>query len=267
MAGGGRRGGGEDVGGGGDDDGDGRVRRRTWDEWASELRSYRARHGNCNVHPGPSGRYAALSAWTSEMRVQYDLYERGLPCCPQIMTTERYEILRDMGLTSNPWEARLDELRSYRATHGDTDVPIDYPGLGLWVSNQRDAYHYERETFPPDRVMKLESLGFNWNRWGRKRLKGREEAWDTQFAKLVEFMEVHGHSNISQHDKDNERLGKWIKNQLSFFLVLLSSVLLLLLLTVAVACFVPVMFSQKGLFYEILGHKDATNTGSTTTRV
>ena len=209
VGGGGRGGDGGDV-----DDGGGR-RRRGWDEYVSELRAYKARHGNCNVHPGPSGRYAALTTWTSEQRAYYDLHERGLPC-PQ-MTNERYEILRNLGLTVNPWETRLDELRSYRAEHGDTDVPIDYPGLGLWVLNQRDAYHYERDAFPPDRIDKLEVLGFNWNRWGRKRLKVREEAWDTQYAKLVEFMDVHGHSNISQHDKDNERLGKWIKNQLSFF--------------------------------------------------
>lgn len=175
----------------------------------TELRAYKFRHGNCNVPPG-SARWAGLAAWTAEQRVRYDLHERGRP---SPLTPERYERLRELGLTVNPWEGRLDELRGYKALHGDCDVPLDYPGLGLWVLNQRDAFHFERDVFPQDRIDKLEALGFNWNRWGRNRLKVREEAWDTQFAKLVEFIEVHGHSNISQHDKDNERLGKWIKNQ------------------------------------------------------
>jgi len=205
----GSRGGGEVGGGGiGDDEG------RRWDENMAELRAYKVRHGNCNVPPGASGRWAALAGWTAEQRVHYDLYERQRP---SPLTGERYEQLRELGLTVNPWEGRLVELRAYRAQHGDCDVPIAYPGLGLWVLNQRDAYHFERDVYPQDRIDKLEALGFNWNRWGRNRLKVREEAWDTQFAKLVEFMEVNGHSNISQHDKDNERLGKWIKNQLSFF--------------------------------------------------
>jgi hypothetical protein len=200
-------GGGGGVGAGDDEGGQ-------WDENMAELRAYKVRHGNCNVPPGASGRWAALAGWTAEQRVHYDLYERQRP---SPLTWERYEQLQELGLTVNPWEGRLDELRAYRAQHGDCDVPIAYPGLGLWVLNQRDAYHFERDVYPQDRIDKLEALGFNWNRWGRNRLKVREEAWDTQFAKLVEFMEVHGHSNISQHDKDNERLGKWIKNQLSCF--------------------------------------------------
>ena len=202
------------VGSGGGEGGAGDDEGRRWDENMAELRAYKVRHGNCNVPPGASGRWAALAAWTAGQRVHYNLYKRQRP---SPLTGERYEQLRELGLTVNKWEGRLDELRAYRAQHGDCDVPIAYPGLGLWVLNQRDAYHFERDVYPQDRIDKLEALGFNWNRWGRNRLKVREEAWDTQFAKLVEFMEVHGHSNISQHDKDNERLGKWIKNQLSFF--------------------------------------------------
>lgn len=92
-------------------------------------------------------------------------------------------------------------------------MPLEYPGLGVWVLNQRDAYHFDREEFPQGRVDALDALGFNWNRWGRNRLKIREDQWDAQFNKLLEYIKEHGHSNISQHDKDNERLGKWIKNQ------------------------------------------------------
>lgn len=59
----------------------------------------------------------------------------------------------------------------------------------------------------------------------------RQDAWDAMYNKLVEYMKKHGHGNVSQHagkkkkgggegdgDEDleeEERLGKWIKNQLS----------------------------------------------------
>ena len=43
-----------------------------------------------------------------------------------------------------------------------------------------------------ERIASLEELGFNWNRWGRNRLKIREDAWDAQFGTLLEFMKLHG---------------------------------------------------------------------------
>jgi len=145
-----------------------------------------------------------------DQREYYKLYEQNQP---SPFSASRFQQLQSLGLTINRWEKRLEELRLFKERHGHCDVPLDHPHLGVWVLNQRDAYHYERESMPRDRIDALEGLGFNWNRWGRNRLKIREDAWEAQFTKLLEFIKVHGHSNISQHDKENERLGKWIKNQ------------------------------------------------------
>lgn len=177
-----------------------------WDEQLAQLRNYKARHGNCNVPPT----HPTLGKWAADQREYYKLYESQKP---SPLTPQRYEQLKNLGLTTNRWEKRLEELRTYKEEHGHTDVPMEHPKLGVWVFNQREAYEFERETMPQDRIDALDALGFNWNRWGRKRLKAREDAWDVQFNKLVDYMKEHGHSNISQHDKEHDKLGKWVKNQ------------------------------------------------------
>lgn len=130
------------------------------------------------------------------------------------MTAERYEKLKNIGITINRWEKRLVELKSYRAEFGHCDVPIDHPsGLGIWVSTQRENAHWNKDEVPKERIESLDAVGFNWNRWGHRRTKNRQDAWETQFIKLTEFIQEQGHSNISQHDKEHGKLGKWVKNQ------------------------------------------------------
>lgn len=94
----------------------------------------------------------------------------------------------------------------------------------------------------PARIAALDSIQFDWNIWGHQRLQVHQDAWDAMYNKLVEYMKKHGHGNVSQHAgkrknrqcvvgggeddgggvregdeelEEEERLGKWIKNQLS----------------------------------------------------
>jgi hypothetical protein len=180
---------------------------KRWEDQLLALTSYKQRYGTCDVplnHP-------TLGTWAAEQRNQYRAYEKQLPTT---LTVERYEKLKNIGITINRWEKRLVELKAYRLEHGHCDVPIDHPsGLGIWVSTQREHAHWNREEMPEERIASLDAVGFNWNRWGHSRTKNRQDAWETQFIKLTEFIREQGHSNISQHDKDNGKLGKWVKNQ------------------------------------------------------
>ena len=180
---------------------------KRWEDQLLALTSYKQRYGTCDVplnHP-------TLGTWAAEQRNQYRAYEQQLPTP---LTAERYEKLKNIGITINRWEKRLVELKAYRAEHGHCDVPIDHPsGLGIWVSTQREHAHWNRDEMPKERIESLDAVGFNWNRWGHSRTKNRQDAWETQFIKLNEFIQEQGHSNISQHDKQNGKLGKWVKNQ------------------------------------------------------
>lgn len=158
-----------------------------WENQLQSLRSYKLQNGHCNVpvsHP-------TLGQWVANQREYYKLYEDNKPTSP--LTKERYEKLKTINLSGvNRWEKRLVELKAYKAEHGHCDVPIDYPKLGVWVLNQRDTYAFNKEDMPEERVAALNNLGFNWNRWGRKRLKARTDAWDAQFNTLQDFIKEHG---------------------------------------------------------------------------
>ena len=158
-----------------------------WEAQYQKLKEYKLQHGHCNVpHSHPS-----LGSWVMNQRDCYKLYENNPQSSP--LTQSRYEQLKSINLSGvNLWEKRLLELKAYKDEHGHTDVPIDYPKLGLWVLNQRDTYAFNKDEMGNDRIDALDKLGFNWNRWGRKRLKTREDAWDAQFNKLQEFIKANG---------------------------------------------------------------------------
>ena len=162
-----------------------KIASRRWDDQLDNLRSYRARHGNCDVPPS----HPTLGRWAGEQRAYYKERELGRT---SPLTDDRYERLKGLSLAVNLWDKRLEELRAYKDEHGHTDVPLEYPRLGVWVLNQRDAYHFEREDFPQVRVDALDAIGFDWNRWGRNRLKTREDQWEAQFNKLLEYIKENG---------------------------------------------------------------------------
>ena len=39
------------------------------------------------------------------------------------------------------------------------------------------------------------------------------DSWDLRFGELAVYKEIHGDCNVSQHDKDNAQLGKWVNKQ------------------------------------------------------
>ena len=73
------------------------------------------------------------------------------------------------------WQAQLEKLKEYKRIDGDCNVPHHYekdPSLGIWVSNQRRKYAQMKDgkTFmDPDRMRKLELLGFEWLWYNSKR--------------------------------------------------------------------------------------------------
>ena len=192
---------------------------KRWDDQLVALTSYKHRYGTCEVPPTHP-----LGAWATEQRNHYRNYdeqqqvgESNLPSSNPL-TPERYEKLKNIGITINRWEQRLSELKAYRLETGHCDVPIDHPsGLGIWVTTQRENAHWNPDEMPKERIASLDAIGFNWNRWGHSRTKNRQDAWETQFIKLTEFIQKNGHSNISQHDKEHGKLGKWVKVSCNLF--------------------------------------------------
>jgi hypothetical protein len=86
-------------------------------------------------------------------------------------------------------------------------VPKKYecnPELGRWVVNQR-FLKKGKDSLHKDRVAKLESIGFVWDK--------RNGDWDFRFEQLVEYKRTHGNSDVPFHYELNQELGRWVVNQ------------------------------------------------------
>ena len=59
------------------------------------------------------------------------------------------------------WDSRFDELLLYQETHGDSNVPKEWPGgLGAWANTQRQAK--KNEKLSTERILRLDAIGFVW---------------------------------------------------------------------------------------------------------
>jgi hypothetical protein len=97
-------------------------------------------------------------------------------------------------------------LLQYKQAHGDCLVPQRWKesrSLAEWVSSQRSAYH--REQLAPDRVRRLEEIGFEWDPVGTR--------WEEMFQRLVEFKKENGHTNVPQRSPEYAELATWVRNQ------------------------------------------------------
>jgi hypothetical protein len=55
------------------------------------------------------------------------------------------------------------------------------------------------------RIQELESLGFEWDRFGGP--------WDDRLSQLADYRKIHGHCNVPQRYSENTQLATWVKTQ------------------------------------------------------
>jgi len=113
------------------------------------------------------------------------------------------------------WTYRYTQLTEFKTQEGHCDVPFRFKenlSLGIWVINQRKAYHHYMNGQPSHltqmRIEKLEEIGFKW-----RVQKAQNENWRKQYMKMKQFKHVHNHCNVPQHYTDDESLGMWTSQQ------------------------------------------------------
>jgi hypothetical protein len=82
------------------------------------------------------------------------------------------------------WEEGFAHLKTYKEKHGDCSVPKNYKpadgyALGSWVGTQRVS----KESLAPDRIQRLDELGFLWN--------SLTERWNQGLAHLKAYKEEY----------------------------------------------------------------------------
>ena len=80
------------------------------------------------------------------------------------------------------WDERFEELKKFKAKHGHCNVPQKQGSLGVWVSNQRQAYKTNKVLgLGLSGIQKLDDLGFNWGT-----TLDALPTWDDRFGELNE---------------------------------------------------------------------------------
>ena len=176
----------------------------SWEEMFAALRAYKQNHRDCNV-PQRWKDNPELGEWCSTQRRAY----KG-----NKLSSDHITQLEHLGFVwdqlAAAWEEMLASLVAYKQTHGDCNVPInrkDNPELSIWCSTQR--YVYKSKKLSPDRVTRLEQLGFVWN--------SLAVAWEEMFAALVAYKQAHGDCNVPAQWKDNLKLGTWCSHQRNIY--------------------------------------------------
>jgi Helicase associated domain len=180
-----------------------------WEDMRQELVEY-AKANNGSTAP-PTG--TPLGTWAAEQRKKmknstlYKYREKKLNEINFEWEVERASKSRVS------WDTRFQQLVDYKNTHGDTDVPIYYQdnlSLGRWVYNQRYLHSYEK--LDANRVIMLESIGFEWTD-----VVSFDDRWEEKYERLYQYWKENC-DTLVPHNYDNDpELASWVCTQRSFY--------------------------------------------------
>eukprot|EP00168_Porphyra_purpurea_P011838 TRINITY_DN3043_c0_g1_i3.p1 TRINITY_DN3043_c0_g1~~TRINITY_DN3043_c0_g1_i3.p1 ORF type:complete len:655 (+),score=211.33 TRINITY_DN3043_c0_g1_i3:270-1967(+) len=174
-----------------------------WDVQYQALVEFRRVNGHCHTALGSDER---LVRWTQ--------LQRALRRQNQLLP-DRVARLDAIGMVWNrhtsQWEARLHQLRQFKAARGHVRVPTSgsLGPLGAWVQNQRTSQRLGR--LAPERLQKLDALGMEW-------AHHRLPPWESRFADLVAYAAANGgmsdvplSESISLHNWVSSQRTQWRK--------------------------------------------------------
>ncbi|KAG7346386.1 helicase domain protein [Nitzschia inconspicua] len=185
-----------------------------WNRMFFELMLYRANYGNVNVK-STDEKYQGLYRWIVQLRKDYKIRERNPE--ESTLTADQIKTLESVRFAfttrgEEHWQKNYEKLQEYKKEHGHVLVPrqCEIPGLGDWVTSQRQQYHEYVQGKPTpltkQRKELLDEIGFQW------RIRNRPE-WTMKYEELIKYKEKHGDTRVPQHYSDNRALGKWVAKQ------------------------------------------------------
>lgn len=186
-----------------------------WDERYEQLQDFLRTH-HCFPYDKDfddcTDKEPRLYWWCENQKKAMKLWKSGQPSS---MTTEREHKLSQLGFCWNAdevsWNNRYQELREYRAEHGDCLVPANYANASLakWVGQQRFQYKLFTEGKPggiaQERIDLLNELDFVWNTF--------DAIWSTRYEELRQYHEQHGNCRVPFEYHENPALASWVVEQ------------------------------------------------------
>lgn len=177
--------------------------------FSSALQLYRISNGNVNVK-STDRKHADLYKWIVQLRKDYKTRERDPSESP--LTEDQISVLESVRFAfttrgEEHWQKNYEKLKEYKNDHGHVLVPrqCEIPGLGDWVTSQRQQYQEYTKGRPTpltkQRKELLDEIGFQF------RIRNRPE-WSSKYEELLQYKEKNGDTRVPQHYKANKALGK-----------------------------------------------------------
>jgi hypothetical protein len=176
-----------------------------WEKHFCDLLRFRRKHGHCDV----SKRNQTVPGLYSWVAIQRAYKREGM------LRPERERRLEEMGFCWDSistryypiWERWFAQLVEFHQAHGHFEIPRHGPSghLYIWANQQRHLQCLD--VLRPQLRQRLEAIGFPWI----NPLDYSEQAWNRNFAKLVEFHRVNGRFRVKY--REHTGLHTWITTQ------------------------------------------------------
>jgi superfamily II DNA or RNA helicase len=183
-----------------------------WDPYAQafekgfqETLKYKEHFGDSNAsykYTTPEG--YKLWVWQGDIRQRYKRKK---------LTHDRIQRLEEIGFKWAPhdqaFERGFHETLNYKKKFGDPNAAIKYitpDGYKLWVWQDDVRQRYKRKKLTPDRIQKLEEIGFKWS--------AHDEAFEKGLLEALKYKEQFGNPNSSYNyiTPKGYKLGVWQDN-------------------------------------------------------
>jgi len=162
-----------------------RKRNLTFNQGLKKLEEFKAEFGHCKV-PAPNSSLStkkneSLENWYCQIRGSYKAFEEGrkhqIDLCPErIQRLENigFEFRNSVSKKDLKFNQRLKDLQEFKAEFGHCNVSVpkssaskyrQYQSLSDWCCHNRSSYKAFKEGrnhMCPERIQRLENIGFEW---------------------------------------------------------------------------------------------------------
>ena len=137
------------------------IGRQIWERNYNLLAEFKRQHGHCNVQTNAKDNLR-LGRWVAQQR-----HRKRENRLQQWQLDLLEKLAFAWSACDNAWHKLFRDLIAFKHKHGHCNVPccsISPAGLAAWVASQR--HRRKIGTLQPQRIRKLESIGFCWAVYG-----------------------------------------------------------------------------------------------------
>ena len=180
---------------------------RKWMTYYEQAKLFYEENGHLTVPHDYVADGLKLGVWISSQRESYQIGR---------LSEEQIKLLNEIGMSwdrfESKWETGYSYAKRYVEEYGDINkVSLDFCygdfKLNVWLRAQRARRRIGK--LSDERVQKLESIGFAWDK--------NQAFWEAGYNHALEYLKEHGSLRIlpKYQCEDGFKLGRWIVNQKS----------------------------------------------------